>query len=95
MMCFVCHTQEELGTPALAYTKAVQEVLSLDATVGDEVGVLRRNLLRLTQTREFAQEASFKVNLPPENESGIAFGDGMNFLTGEICLAASESQKMG
>ncbi|KAK9830879.1 hypothetical protein WJX81_001263 [Elliptochloris bilobata] len=53
-------SEEELGTPALAFVRAVCEVLRLDASVEAEVGVLRRNLLRLTHTREFAHAAAFK-----------------------------------
>ena len=53
--------QEDLGTPALAFTRAVCEVLKLDASLGDEVAILRRNLLRMTQTREFGEQAGFKV----------------------------------
>lgn len=54
--------QEELGTPALAFTRAVCEVLQLDSSLSDEVSVLRRNLLRLTQIREFGEHAAFKVD---------------------------------
>lgn len=53
--------QEELGTPALAFARAVCEVLGLDAAVEAEVAVLRRNLLRLAHTREFAPAAAFKA----------------------------------
>ena len=53
--------QEELGLPALAFVRAVCEVLGLDDSIADETAVLRRNLLRLTQVREFADEAAFKV----------------------------------
>ena len=55
--------QEELGTAALAFTRAVCEVLRLDASLADEVAVLRRNLLRMTQNREFGEHAAFKVGL--------------------------------
>ena len=41
--------------------RAVCAVLALDAAVEEEVAVLRRNLLRLVHTREFAPEAAFKV----------------------------------
>jgi len=68
---FGCHSrdektvQEELGTPALAFTRGVCEVLGLDSTVTEEVAILRRNLLRLIQVREFGDDAAFKVNPPP------------------------------
>jgi len=54
--------QEELGTPALAFVRAVCDALRLDSAVEEEVLDLRHNLLRLTHTREFAQAAIFKVN---------------------------------
>ena len=53
--------QEELGTPALAFVRAVCDALRLDAAVEEEVAELRHNLLRLTHTREFAPAAAFKV----------------------------------
>lgn len=53
--------QEELGSPALAFTRTVCEVLALDGCVAEEVAVLRRNLLRLTHTREFSPQAVFRV----------------------------------
>ena len=40
-------------------------MLGLDGTVSEEVAVLRRNLLRLTQTREFGENAAFKVHPHP------------------------------
>lgn len=55
--------QEELGTPALAFVRAVCDALALDAAVEDDVTVLRRNLLLLTHTLEFAPAAQFKVCL--------------------------------
>ena len=55
------YPQEELGTPALAFVRAVCEVLGLDSAVEAEVAVLRRNLLRLAHTREFAPAAAFKA----------------------------------
>lgn len=36
-------------------------MLKLDASLGDEVAIVRRNLLRLTQNREFGEQAAFKV----------------------------------
>lgn len=56
--------QEELGTPALAFVRAVCDALRLDPCVTEEVQVLRHNLLRLTHTREFAPAAQFKVTWP-------------------------------
>ena len=53
--------QEELGTPALAFVRAVCDALRLDVAVEEEVAELRHNLLRLTHTREFAPAAAFKV----------------------------------
>ena len=53
--------QALLGSPALAFTKAVCEVLSLDSALEDEVAVLRRNLLRLTHTPEFSDASHFLV----------------------------------
>lgn len=53
--------QEELGSPALAFVRTVCEALGLDKDVEAEVAVLRRNLLRLTHTREFAESAKFQV----------------------------------
>lgn len=50
-----------MGTPALAFVRAVCEVLGLDSAVEAEVAVLRRNLLRLAHTREFAPAAAFKA----------------------------------
>ena len=55
--------QEDLGTPALAFVRAVCDALRLDSAVEEEVLELRHNLLRLTHTREFAQAAVFKVML--------------------------------
>ena len=61
--CHACPwgVQEELGTPALAFVRAVCDALRLDAAVEEEVAELRHNLLRLTHTREFAPAAAFKV----------------------------------
>jgi DNA polymerase epsilon subunit 1 len=53
--------QEELGTPQLAFVRAVCDALRLDTCVEEEVQVLRHNLLRLTHTREFAAAAEFRV----------------------------------
>lgn len=55
--------QEELGTPALAFVRAVCDALRLDPSIEEEVLVLRRNLLLLTHTLEFAPAAEFRVGL--------------------------------
>ena len=54
--------QEELGTPTLAFTRAVCEVLALDTALDEEVAIVRRNLLRLIHIREFSPAAAFKVH---------------------------------
>jgi DNA polymerase epsilon subunit 1 len=46
--------------PALEFTKAVCQVLNLDASVTDEVQLLKRNTLRLLNVREFSQDAIWK-----------------------------------
>ncbi len=53
--------QEDLGTPALAFVRAVCDALRLDSSIEEEVLVLRRNLLLLTHTLEFAPAAEFQV----------------------------------
>lgn len=53
-------SQEELGTPALAFVRVVCELLSLDARVADAVSILRRQLLRLLHVREFSAAAEFR-----------------------------------
>lgn len=53
--------QDELGTPALAFVRAVCDALRLDSAVEEEAMELRHNLLRLTHTREFAPAAVFRV----------------------------------
>ena len=63
--------QEELGTPALAFVRAVCDALRLDNAVEEEVLELRHNLLRLTHTREFAQAAQFKVLPSPSGCSTL------------------------
>jgi len=50
---------EQLGTPALAFVRAVCEVFSLDARCEAHTGVLRKQLLRLLRVREFSPEAAF------------------------------------
>lgn len=61
---YIASLQEELGTPALAFVRAVCDALRLDPCVQEETQVLRHNLLRLTHTREFAAAADFKVRGP-------------------------------
>jgi hypothetical protein len=53
-------SQEELGTPALAYVRTICHLLALDARVTDAVAVLRRQLLKLLHVREFGPLAEFK-----------------------------------
>jgi len=53
-------TSEELGSPALALTRAVCEAMSLDLRLSGEVSALRRNMLRLARTREFSGAAAFR-----------------------------------
>jgi len=52
-------SSEELGSPALALTRAVCEAMSLDRRLSNEVSALRRNMLRLARTREFSGAAVF------------------------------------
>ncbi|KAL4450230.1 hypothetical protein ABPG77_010899 [Micractinium sp. CCAP 211/92] len=53
-------SEHQLGTPALAFVRAVCHLYSLDGAVTDEVAVLRRQLLRLIHCKEFSAEAEFK-----------------------------------
>ena len=53
--------QAELGSPALAFVKAVAEVLALETGAADEVALLRRNALALVGCRPFSSAAQFKV----------------------------------
>ena len=55
-------TQEGLGSPALAFTRAICEILGLDTALEEEVAIVRRNLLRLVHVREFSPAAAFKVH---------------------------------
>lgn len=50
----------KLINPALEFIKAVCKVLSLDTSVSEEVGVLRRNLLRLIKVGNFSDLAEWK-----------------------------------
>jgi hypothetical protein len=54
------HSQEELGSPALAFVRAACHVLALDTSCSDAVAVLRRQLLRLLHVREFSAQADFQ-----------------------------------
>jgi DNA polymerase epsilon subunit 1 len=49
-----------LTNPALEFTKAVCQVLSLDSSVSNEVQLLKRNTLRLLSIREFSPDAIWK-----------------------------------
>uniref|UniRef100_A0A1D2A3C0 DNA polymerase epsilon catalytic subunit n=1 Tax=Auxenochlorella protothecoides TaxID=3075 RepID=A0A1D2A3C0_AUXPR len=51
---------EELGTPVMAFIKSICAVFSLDASVSDQVLVLRRQLLRMVHVKEFSAEAVFQ-----------------------------------
>ena len=62
--------QEELGTPALAFVRAVCAVFALDQAVAEQVTLLRRQLLRLIHVREFAPEAEFRVRRESEGGRG-------------------------
>ena len=53
-------TQEELGSPALAFVRTICHLLALDSRVSDAVAVLRRQLLKLLHVREFGPQAEFK-----------------------------------
>ncbi|KAG1663133.1 hypothetical protein FOA52_000655 [Chlamydomonas sp. UWO 241] len=53
-------TAEELGSPALAFTRTVCHLLALDARVSEQVSVLRRQLLKLLHVREFGPQAEFR-----------------------------------
>lgn len=52
-------TPGALGSPALAFVRAVCEVLGLDARAEAAVQALRRQLLRLLRVREFSAAAAF------------------------------------
>lgn len=51
---------QELGTPALAFVRAVCYMYALDSTVTEEVMLLRRQLLRLLHIKEFDPEAAWR-----------------------------------
>lgn len=55
--------QADLGSPALAFSLALTEVLRLDETVADEVARLKANLLALLHVPEYSRQATFKVRL--------------------------------
>mmetsp|Transcript_42312 Transcript_42312/g.135440 ORF Transcript_42312/g.135440 Transcript_42312/m.135440 type:complete len:1109 (-) Transcript_42312:20-3346(-) len=50
---------EELGSPALAFVRAVCHVFFLDPAVENDVRVMQRNALKLLHIREFSPEARF------------------------------------
>lgn len=54
------HSQDELGSPALAFVRTACHLLALDATVSDEVALLRRRLLKLLGVGEFGSAAQFR-----------------------------------
>ena len=49
-----------MTNPAVELIKSVCHVLGLDTTVQDDVHVLRKNLLRIVQVREFSPESVFE-----------------------------------
>ncbi|XP_062457421.1 LOW QUALITY PROTEIN: DNA polymerase epsilon catalytic subunit A-like [Rhea pennata] len=49
-----------LNNPALEFIKYVYKVLSLDASITNQVNKLRRDLLRLIEVGEFSEEAQFR-----------------------------------
>ncbi|EFN52544.1 hypothetical protein CHLNCDRAFT_26745 [Chlorella variabilis] len=53
-------TDEELGTPALAFVRAVCHLFALDGEVADEVARLRRSMLQSMKVKEFSPAAEFK-----------------------------------
>ncbi|KXZ56813.1 hypothetical protein GPECTOR_1g732 [Gonium pectorale] len=53
-------SQEEQGHPALAFVRVACHLLALDERVGEEVGLLRRQLLRLLHVKEFGADAEFR-----------------------------------
>ncbi|PRW20477.1 DNA polymerase epsilon catalytic subunit A [Chlorella sorokiniana] len=53
-------SEQQLGTPALAFVRAVCHLYTLDGAVSDQVAVLRRQLLRLVHCKEFSADAEFK-----------------------------------
>lgn len=53
-------SQEELGSPALAFVRTACHLLALDTAVTDEVALLRRRLLKLLAVGEFGSAAQFR-----------------------------------
>lgn len=50
----------ELGTPALAFVRAVCHFFMLDSAVTEQATVMRRQLLRMIHCKEFGPEALYK-----------------------------------
>ena len=53
-------TPAELGTPALAFVRAVCHLYSLDPAEAEAVTVLRRQLLKMIHIKEFGSEAAWR-----------------------------------
>ncbi|GBF92637.1 hypothetical protein Rsub_05251 [Raphidocelis subcapitata] len=53
-------SEDELGSPALAFVRTACHLLALDAAVTDEVALLRRRLLKLLGVGEFGSAAQFR-----------------------------------
>lgn len=53
-------TQDELGPPALAFVRALTQLMGLDAKVADDVALLKRRLLKVLHVGEFSAEAEFR-----------------------------------
>ena len=53
-------TAAQLGTPALAFVRAVTHMFSLDEEVKGEVTVLRRQLLKQIHVKEFGSDAAWR-----------------------------------
>lgn len=52
-------TQSKVINPALEFIKAICKVLTLDASISDEVAKLRRNMLKLINVGEFSDSATW------------------------------------
>lgn len=52
-------SQDELGSPALAFVRLLVRLLSLDAALEEQVRLLRRSLLRLVGVDEFSPAANW------------------------------------
>lgn len=49
-----------LTNPALEFVKALHKVLATDSTIEEEMGTLRRDLLKLIGVGEFSDEATWR-----------------------------------